>query len=91
MDILSNFEIYLQEYCKKNNTAIPKERDKVWKLAWDSYVKEKLVPNWENYKSEYLNMPLMTKSQLQKQPKQVVEEEVEDESDWDKVSKLLSK
>ena len=36
-------------------------------------------------------MPLMTKSQLQKQSKQVVEEEVEDESDWDKVSKLLSK
>ena len=40
MDILSNFEIYLQEYCKKNNTAIPKEKDKVWKLAWDSYVKK---------------------------------------------------
>ena len=90
MDILSNFEIYLKEFCEKNNHAIPKEKDKVWKLAWDSYVKEKLVPNWENYKNEYLNMELLTKSKLKQQKQiEIKEEQIVEESDWDKVAKML--
>jgi hypothetical protein len=90
MDILSNFEIYLKEYCEKNHIKVPRDKDKIWKVVWDSYVKEKLVLNWENYKNEYLNMELLTKSKQQKLQAQEVEEEEVEESDWDKVSKLLN-
>lgn len=94
MNILSNFEPYLKKWCEENHKPIPdidKPND-VWKLAWDSYVKQELVPNWEQTKQEYLNMELLTKKEQQKREKQKEVEPVEEEkklTDWEKVSSLL--
>ena len=94
MTILSNFELYLKEWCTKNNKPLPNANkpNDIWKMAWDSYVKEKLVPNWEEHKQSYLNMELLTKKEQNKRKNVKVEEieEVEEPtSQWDEVSRLL--
>ena len=71
-----------------------------WYLAWNDFVKEKLVPRWNSIKQEYKELKLKEKvseePQIITEPVVIEEEESmeetqeEDLSDWEKVKKLLN-
>ena len=95
-DLTEGFREYLLEWCKENHKPQPKQAGgKYWKEAWESYMKTRLVPEWEENKKAYLDMTLLTnkmKEQLEKEETKEVEPEQEDtESSWDKVQKMLNK
>jgi hypothetical protein len=95
MDLMKEFETYLPEWARENNKPIPKidSMNKVWGMAWESFLKEKLVPQWENIKQEFLDIELMTRKNIKKKQAdiEILEEEESEEqlSGWEKVKKHL--
>ena len=75
--ILEEFPRYLEEWCKKNHKPVPPVGtiNKFWQLAWQDYMKEKLVPQWEDIKEEYLNMDLLNKNSERKIQKEIRKQE----------------
>ena len=101
MDFLKEFEEYLPEWSNKKHLPIPtKKHMGKWYLAWNDFVKEKLVPRWNSIKQEYKELKLKEKvseePQIITEPVVIEEEESmeetqeEDLSDWEKVKKLLN-
>lgn len=107
MDIIKKFTEYLPEWCKENKKPIPPEgsHNKVWQMAWEDFMKSKLVSDWEEHKQQYWNLQLLTKKEQDKRKKESSSQEEnlesnkilsettqndENESSWDKVQKYLN-
>lgn len=95
MDLMKEFELYLPVWAKENNKPIPKidSINKIWGMAWESFLKEKLIPQWESRKEEFLAIELMSRRNMKKKQDNVelIEEleSMEEMSAWEKVKKHL--
>lgn len=102
MDINKEFEKFLPEWCEKNKKPLPKKDsfNKIWKAAWEDFMRTRLKETWEERRQEFLNMKLLTKREMQERKKETPTEEVEsNESDnttpkqptsWEIVQKYLN-
>lgn len=88
MNILEEFENYKKEYAKKNKLPeITDSINKYWQLAWQSFMNEVLVPNWQDIKDSYLdNTP---NKPIKDETNGIAEEETVEESAWSKVKNYL--
>lgn len=75
MDITKQFE----EYLNKNNLSFKKFGDDEWRKNWENFINTELVPRWEEVKNSY----------LKPEPK-VVEVEIKEKSNWEKVSEIIN-
>lgn len=94
MDVITEFEKYLPEWAHKKHYPVPKKKDKHWQEAWLNFMQEVLVPQWDEFKDYYNNIPVLTKTEERKlklQDKNKLQETKENESSWDKIQQFLKK
>lgn len=101
--ILEDFPQYLEQWCKTNHKPVPPVGviNKYWQLAWQDYMKNKLVPEWEDIKQDYLDMEMLTKDaekqitkedKLKELYKDLPDDEPEEQTDsmWNRIKKQLN-
>ena len=98
MDILKEFELYLPQWAETNKKPIPDVNtiNKLWTAAWESFMKERLMEDWQQRKESFLSMQLLTKTEMKKREKekeisQILDEDMttEEPSGWDKICKYM--
>ena len=94
VDILEDFKPFLENWCNEQRLPKPKEGDmnKVWLRAWHAYMNTYLKDHYEEIRQQYLDMPVLTKEEYERQlqeEKQVTQEETSLTS-WERVEKLMN-
>lgn len=93
MNILEEFDKYKKEYAKKNKLSeINDSINKYWQLAWQSFMNEVLVPNWQDIKDSYLTTKSLESSYTLKASSDVNHEDAEEFSEdnvWEQVKNYL--
>ena len=96
MDLMKEFELYLPEWAEQNNKPIPNinKMNKLWTAAWESFMKDKLIGDWQQRKDAFMSIQLLTKTEMKKRERQKnlqesLESNVEQPSGWDKIKKYM--
>lgn len=98
IDIAEEFnKNFLKKWCHENHLPMPKEgqMNKIWSQAWEAFMKTYLIEHYEEIKQQFLDIPLLTKKELERQlkEKKLQESECTEEkqSSWDRVKEMLDK
>ena len=74
MDLLEDFQKHLEKWCKDNHKPLPPKGkiNKYWQLAWEDYMRTTLTDNWNVRKQQFLDIPVLTKTQQRMEEKQKI-------------------
>lgn len=96
VDILEDFKPFLEKWCNENHLPKPEinNMNRVWLRAWHAYTNTYLKEHYEEVKQQYLDIPVLTKTEYKKQLREEKQAKTQEKqtslTSWERVQKIMN-